>query len=80
MGLLHRSRLGERDYYVLSGKWNSSARTRYFFEQETQFHLAYVCKHTHTVLESVWHVHDWMTLKEASTQAEPMFSETTVQN
>jgi len=40
-----------------------------------QSHLAYVCKHTHTVLESVWHVHDWIVLKEASTQAEPICSE-----
>ena len=37
-----------------------------------------VCKHT--VLESVWHVHDWIALKdsdsESSTQAEPICSET----
>ena len=30
--------------------------------------------HKHN-LESVWHVYDWITLKEASTQAEPICSE-----
>jgi len=34
-----------------------------------------MCASTHTVLESVWHVHDWIALKEASTQAEPICSE-----
>jgi len=49
--------------------------TCYFFAQWTQSLLAYVCKHTNTVLERVWHVYHWITLKEASTQAEPICSE-----
>jgi len=48
--------------------------TCYFFAQYT-IPFSLCGKHTHTVLESVWHVHDWIVLKEASTQAEPICSE-----
>ena len=75
MGLSHRSRVGEKDYYILSGKWNSFAWIHVTPLHSEHNLLAYVCKHTNTVLESVWHVYDWIALKEASTQAEPICSE-----
>jgi len=55
MGLSHGSRVGEKDYYILSGKWNSFAwiHVTSLHNEHNTISFCLVCKHTNSPGECV---------------------------